>query len=324
MSIPSAVRARQGLIYILLGVTGYAFLPVFASYIRGDGLAPLDTVLWRYVISLPILWLMAARTIQQLKLRAAAGRKPLPRVKLFILGIILAVEGMAAFIGLQYLSPGIYLVLFYTYPAITAVLSTLLGDRLSGMGWLAVVLTMIGVALTATDFVSLSGGLNFDQNQLIGAFCALVNATLAAIYFIWLDRMMRGHSGTAHATAWMATGAVVFLGIISAARGLGAPQQVSTWVHLAALALVSTVMPLFMINKGIQSAGPTRAAIFGTIEPLLTAILALLILGETMQPVQWVGGVIVVASVILLQLRGSSEKVPAVEAAPAPIPATEG
>ena len=87
--------------------------------------------------------------------------------------------------------------------------------------------------------------------------------------------------------------------------GFNLPQSQDVWLHLVGLALVSTLLPIFALNIGIQKLGPTRAAIFGTIEPLTTSLLALIFLGEVMQPIQWLGGLVIVVSVILLQTLGS-------------------
>ncbi len=60
---------------------------------------------------------------------------------------------------------------------------------------------------------------------------------------------------------------------------------------------------MFFLNAGIQKVGPARAAIIGTIEPILTLIWTFLLLGEHMRPLQLVGGVLILASIILLQAQ---------------------
>lgn len=299
-------RSQKGLIYILITVTGYSFLPIFANHLRAEGMAPLEQAFWRYFFAAPIFWVLVGAPL--LKRRKQADQpneitpsKRLPYWGLLLVGFSLAAEGLAAFIGLQFISPGVYLVLFYTYPSITAIFSMFLGERLSMVGWIALGITLIGVALTAANFT-----LALDQQQMIGAAFALLNAVGAAFYFVMMDRLMRGNSNTVGASAVTVTGALIFLTVIALAQGVQAPQTSNAWLNLLGLVIISTVIPVFTMNKGIQAAGPTRAAIFGTIEPLLTAILAQVILGDTMQSMQWIGGALVVFSVILLQIRGSA------------------
>ncbi len=305
-------RERLGLLFILCSITGYAFLPIFAAGLRDAGLPPIETTFWRYFFALPFFVLIAFSK------PLPSFAKPLPRLGLFLVGFGLAGEGLAAFIGLQYIPAGIYLVLFYTYPAMTALFSSFLGERLNAVGWFALALTLLGVMLTVADF-----DMGSNPDLWIGVVCALVNAFLAAIYFIAMGRLLKGHSSTVRAGAYTVSGSLVFLAVLAVGggvingTGVAVPQGANAWLNLAALVLISTVMPIIMLNKGIQAAGATRAAIFGTIEPLLTAVLAQVILGELMQPVQWLGGVIVIASVILLQLRGGASA-ESVQPAPAP------
>ena len=66
------------------------------------------------------------------------------------------------------------------------------------------------------------------------------------------------------------------------------------------------MLPVFALNAGIRKLGSTRAAIIATFEPLLTAVLALIFIGEVLLPIQWLGGAMIIASVIVLQLRRPS------------------
>ena len=132
---------RFGLLYVICAITGYAFLPVFAAGLRESGLPPIETVLWRYLFTLPLFILLSFSGQ-----KSAFSSKRLPRWGLFALGFGLAIEGIAAFVGLQYIPAGIYLVLYYTYPAFTALLSTFLGERMDSVGWIALALTLIGVS----------------------------------------------------------------------------------------------------------------------------------------------------------------------------------
>jgi drug/metabolite transporter (DMT)-like permease len=62
------------------------------------------------------------------------------------------------------------------------------------------------------------------------------------------------------------------------------------WGWLACLALVSTVASISLFFAGLRRVGPTTASILATVEPLVTVLLALLVLGETLGVLQAVGG----------------------------------
>lgn len=296
---------RDGFLLIALSVVGYSCLPVFTKNLYALGVTPLDIGFWRFFLTVPMFWaIVIARGERPL----TALSKPLPRLRVMAMGTLLGFAALAAFFGLQRLPAGTFSVLFYSYPALVALIEALLGERLSRLAWGALGLTLAGVALTAPDF---SAG--FSGDNLPGILLALADALVVAVYMTTSSRLLRGYPDMMRAGAWASTGALVVIAVLALARGLAIPQG-EAWVYFVALALVSTVLPVFGLNAGIQKLGATRAAIIATFEPVLTAALAMIFLGEMMFPIQWVGGALIIASVILLQVRRSPAKV-----APAPV-----
>ncbi|MCC6804494.1 MAG: DMT family transporter [Anaerolineae bacterium] len=285
---------RDGFLLITLSVIGYSCLPVFTKNLYALGVAPLDIGFWRFFLTVPIFWAIVVARGRRV---FAANAKPLPRLRVMAMGTLLGFAALAAFFGLERLPAGTFSVLFYSYPALVALIEAALGERLSSQAWLALGLTLAGVALTAPDF---SAG--FSGDNLPGILLALADALVVAVYMTASSRLLRGSSDIARGSAWAVTGALVVIAVLALGRGLALPQG-AAWVQLAALALVSTVLPVFGLNAGIQKLGATRAAIIATFEPVLTAVLAMIFLGEVMQPMQWVGGALIIASVILLQAR---------------------
>lgn len=303
---------RDGLLLLLLSALGYSFLPVIANWLETTGIAPLDVVIWRYIFATLLIWLIIVAR------RAPPPVKPLPRLSLLMAGLFFALAALAAFFGLRLIPAGMFVVLFYTYPAFVVLLSIPLGERLPRLGWFALLLTLIGVALMTPDFFALLQPNNLfstlpmipasiapESNTFGGVVLALANALIVAVSFLLINRVLRGHKTSARASAWEITGALVFLLILVFLRGLILPPSPLAWVLLMLLASVSTVMPIFALTAGIQKFGASRAAIVSTIEPLMSVALAALLLGEALLPVQLLGGAFILLSVILLQIKRS-------------------
>ncbi len=296
---------RTGIIYILLSVTGYSFFPTFARLLQESGLPSLDIATWRFAIAAPLFWLVV------LIRRSPPAARRLPRNQLLGMGTLLAVGAVCAFFAFERIPVPTFIVLFYTYPALVALLSAFLGERLPLQSWLALGLTLVGVALTAPDF---SQGLSGDN--LIGVTLSLVNALIVAIMIMLSSRLLRGHTQLARASAWTVTGACLVFLALTLVRRPGVPQQPTEWIGLLAMASFSTVFPIFFLNAGIQKLGPTKASIMGTVEPVFTTILAMLFLGDTIEPIQLLGSLLILASLLLLQLRRSPQPQPF----PSPLP----
>jgi drug/metabolite transporter (DMT)-like permease len=314
---------RDGMLLVLASVTGYSMLPVFIKALQVAGLSSLDIATWRFALAVPLFWLMVRA------LRMPKGDRPLPRGKLLVMGILLATAAVLTFWGFERMPAGTFVVLFYTYPAMVAVLSALLGERLPPAGWGALLLTTIGIILTVPDF-----GQGIGSDSFVGVVLALISAFIVAVYFILSGRLLKGHTALGAASAWTTTGALLTLLVLIPFRALQMPGSFSDhlgeiifsmpllaanhpngtelWLKLLAIATVSTVLGSFFLTIGIQKVGAARASIVGTVEPILTLIFTRVFLGEEMLPVQLIGGSLIVASLILIQI-GSRIKVPALE-----------
>lgn len=280
---------RTGMFFVFLAICGYSFLPVIVKQIQALGLASLDIATWRFTFAMPALWLIIF-----LRRRPPA---PLPRGRLLGLGGLMAMAALTAFFGLERLPASTMVVLFYTYPTMVAIMALFLGDRLPLQGWVALVLTLIGIAFTVPDF---SAG--FSGDNMIGVLLALLNALIVAVYFILNGRVLRGYTGMMRASAWVITGAfLTFFVVALIRRDVAVPDDPALWVYLLLLATGCTVLPIVSITIGIQHLGASRAAILGAFEPVMTVLIAAAILGERMTPSQMVGGVFIVLSIVLLQ-----------------------
>ncbi len=291
------------MIYILLAATGYSCLPIFTKTLLASGLDPIDLAAWRYVVAVPLFWLIALRR----PVAPLEGR--VPRLPVMVLGSLLALAAIAAFFGLQRTPAGTYVVIFYTYPTMVALISLFRGERLSSTGYGALLLTVVGIVLSTPGFET-----GFTADALPGLITALINALIVAVYFLWSNRLLRGLPPL-RAGAWTVTGTLVTLLILAPLGGISVPSSLDAWVNLVLLAVISTVLPVFSLNIGIQKLGATKASIVSSFEPILTSVLALIFLNESMQPIQWLGAMSIVASVVILQLRPQ----PATKTVPEPL-----
>lgn len=284
------VLLRSGVPFIMVGSLGYALLPVWVRGLEPSGLAPLDLTFWRYLIAAPALWLLLTL------LAVPAPTRPLPYPGLLLLGLILAGSALAAFIGLRLMPVPTYALLIYSYPAQVALLNYLRGERMSRRDVLALLMTSTGILLT---LYGVEGG--FAAIGGTGALVAFLNAFLIALYFLVNHQVMRAHRSVERASAWAMTGALLVILPVSLLTGVTLPPDARSWGLLTGLALSSTVMPVFMYTVGIKRLGASRAAILSTSEPVLTALLAFLLLGELIQPLQLPGGALILMSIVLLR-----------------------
>jgi len=283
---------RDGALLVFISAAGYACFPLFSKAAFDSGLSPLDLLEWRFLIATPLVWLLL------LGLRAPAPAKPLPRCRLLGMGALFTVSSTSALFSLTRLPVSTYTVVLYTYPALVALLSLWFGERLSGWGWLALGMTLIGLLFTVPDF-----GTGLQGSDLGGIALGLLNASAYAVYIVLSGRLLRGQTALARASAWSITGSGLAMAALVVVRGLAVPAGPAGWANVLALVGFSTLLPIFTFYAGMHRIGAARAAILSTLEPLLSVILAVLIRHEVLSPEQVFGGALILFSVILLQTR---------------------
>lgn len=287
-----------GLIAVTFSIAGYALLPILTRTIyQFSTLQPTDIAIWRFIFATPAIWLVIClRDMKQAeKPKKRDSRRQILRI--MALGLLYTCATLAAFFGLQYIPASLYTVLFYTYPAMVAIISLFLGQRLRLVAWVALAFTLFGVMLTVTD-LSISG-----ENTALGLSIAILNAIVVAIYFVIISREMPKMSSVSRGAAWVITGTLFILLLLIPFFGLRLPDNLQTWGLLLAMATWSTAMPIFVINIAIQKLGVSQAAIISTSEPIVTMMLAMILLNETILPIQWFGAVFIIAGVIILEIR---------------------
>ena len=174
-------HARLGILYMLTSVIALGFTPSLVRKIyEASELTALQVSVWRFVLAAVMLWLFTKLNHREGHPFSRRSRALLGRAG--TVGIFYGLAVVAFFSSLERIPVPVFILIFYSYPIIVAVLSRILGERLTGMFWPAALLTLGGVALT----VVMEG-----EEALVGALLALVSAYLIAQYFVVNQRILR-------------------------------------------------------------------------------------------------------------------------------------
>jgi drug/metabolite transporter (DMT)-like permease len=97
--------------------------------------------------------------------------------------------------------------------------------------------------------------------------------------------------------------------IVALSRGeLAVPADGQSWLILAALTIVPSMLGIPLILAAINRIGSARAALVSTIEPVVTVLLAFTLLRETFQSLQAVGAVLILCSAVVLPFLSNQSK----------------
>ena len=304
---------RVGALLCLVAGGSFALQPVLVklAFDGGAGVASVGAI--RFALAAAAFALIARRAI------AAAPARTL--LAPFLLGLtIYGLETGLFFASLERIDVSLASLLMCSYPALVVAGAVLLRrERASRRRAVALVVALLGVALV------LAGGVGGAMDP-VGIGLALGAAIAYAAYVLVSDRLLGTTEPLVLATMLCAGAATAFAVGGAATGSLEAPRA-STLLVVGAIALVATVLPIAAFLGGVQRIGPSRATILGTIEPPVTIALSALVFGERLGAVQLLGAGLVVAGVVILQLRRRPKlrpvPQPAPRPAPEPVPATE-
>jgi drug/metabolite transporter (DMT)-like permease len=168
-------------------------------------------------------------------------------------------------------------------------------ERLHARHWLATVVSFLGVALVAAGA---SGGLSGD---LGGILLGLGAALTWAAYSVAMGPLMQRYSPYRISAFMLLVGSIPLL--VSALGQLVAQD----WQGLSALAwacfFYSLFFSLVFTNiwwfEAIDRIGAARASLYANLNPFLGAFFALVVLSEEMGLLQFVGGAVIGAGILL-------------------------
>jgi DME family drug/metabolite transporter len=190
-------------------------------------------------------------------------------------------------------------VLLYTAPAWVVVLSwRLFAERVDGRKIVALLLTLAGCFLIVGAYDLAHVSLN-----LAGIVLSLASGLTYGLYIIFNKYALRKYSPWTVLTYAIGIGSALLLFTQSPATlvsALASPAQIG-W--LLAMAIVPTLGGNLLFVSGLRYLPAGVASIVATLEPVMAALLAFLVLGERLQPPQLVGGVMVVGAVLLIYRR---------------------
>ncbi len=216
-------------------------------------------------------------------------------VATLFLGVIYTAMTLCFFGSLRFLTAGIATIVLYTYPTFVVVLAAiLLGERVTVRTVLALGLATGGVALVVR-----TGAIDIDA---IGVALALGAAAFYAVYTTG-SRMLSPSISPRGLMIGILLGTTASMSIYGVIDGrIGMPAGADEWGVVLGLALVSTVIPHLLFYEGVARLEAGRVGVVSTAEPVVTVALGTILLGEPVTAFLLVGGVLVLAGVVLVQL----------------------
>ncbi len=304
----SEARRTAGVVLCLVSACGFGLMAIFAKQAYAAGLGVTALLAARFGLAAVVFWAIVALRGH----RARAVPRPRPGRRIVLASLALGAIGYAAqaglfFSALRHIDASLTSLLLYTYPALVFCGAVALGrESVTPRKALALALASAGAGL-----VLLGGGTH--GLQATGVALALGAGAMYAIYVLVADGVV-GRIDAFHLGALVATGAAATFLLTGALSG-ALVFTPGGWLWIAAIALLSTVLPIATFMLGMARVGAATASIVSTAEPVVTVALAVALYGDVLGPLQGLGALLVLTAVVALQARGARISRPTATAA---------
>lgn len=287
-------RETQGYLYILIGSTLWGISSVVAKALFNIGLPPTELIVVRLILATLILLIILLLYDRR---RIIISLKDLPYF--LILGFI-GVTGMQFFyyFTISKIQVGPAILLQYLQPVWVSLYAFLFQrEPISRTKAVALLLAVVGCYFVV-------GGYRMDLFLLnrVGIMSGLIASFFFTFYALYGEKGLKKYDPWTLLLYGFGLSAVFYMIVVSPVKIISDGHPLKVWIAFFYIAVFSTLLPFGFYFKGMERIRATRASITSTWEPVVAGGAAYLVLGEVLSPLQVLGGVGVIAAVVLLQL----------------------
>ncbi|HSS61053.1 MAG TPA: DMT family transporter [Candidatus Limnocylindrales bacterium] len=274
---------------VLVSAVAFGTLSIFAKLAYNAGLGTEQLLAFRFVLAAIGMWALSF----------AVGQSPLRLARRRVLGLVAlgginyTGQALTYFLALRTLPVSLCVLIVYIYPSLVVIAGWLfLRRHISIWHVAALVASFAGVIL-------LVGGAQFQVG--VGLIFAFAAPLMYTTFILFSERVMDGLPPVAASTVMMSATAIV-LSIVAAIAGqLTLPTTPRAWAISVGIAVVPTMIAISLFLAGLPRVGAARASLISTLELVVTVGLAILILGDRFTLLEAIGGVLVLAAVVVVQ-----------------------
>lgn len=283
-------KKHAGSFMVVASAAGFATLAIFIKLAYDAGVNTITILAFRFLLAALILWPI-------LKLRNIPFNiKPKTIVQLCLMGA-LGYGTMSTFFALsiEHLPVSLAAMLLYTYPALVTLLSFAVGDEhITWHKCIALAICFSGLFLIL--------GVSFASISTIGVLLGMGAAVVYSGYIVIGNRVLKNVHPLVATTYVCSAAAAAFILIGLAKGSLILTMPVNAWLSLAGIAILGTIVGILFFFAGLSRIGAANASIISTAEPLITVLLSVTLLGDSVSLLQSLGGLLIIAGIIVLQL----------------------
>jgi drug/metabolite transporter (DMT)-like permease len=219
----------------------------------------------------------------------------------FVLGILgVAVSNYFYYVAIQRTNVATAIIVQYTAPVWVLLYVVARGQqKLTAQKVIAVALAVTGIALVI-DLLGATSGTSLHLDPY-GVIAALLASFSFVFYNVAGHRILARHDRW-RVLVWTLTAATAFWLVVNPPwKIVDAHYAPAQWLFLFVFSMISVLGAFSLYFLGLQYLEPTRAIIASCLEPVFSILLAALLLGEVLRPIQTFGIALVLSAIVIVQ-----------------------
>lgn len=286
--------ANKGKLCLVISAFIYGLAPILAKAAYEGGANEITLAFLRTFLTVPLLLLIIKADHKSLRLTKKEFKE------ILILGTIGgALPIVLLYISYNHISTGLATTLHFIYPIIIIFASAVVyREKISVPTILAAITVTIGIFM----FADIS-----NSSDKVGIVLAILSGVFYSFYVIYIDKSGLDRMDHAKFTFYLMiimSIATLIFGLITGEVSFAMSKR--SWAFSFLISFLITVLATPLFQAGVKFEGAASAGIISTIEPITTIILGAMFLGEAMQPMQYIGGILIFAGITAAQLKNTS------------------
>lgn len=284
-----------GSTYGIFSAVGFGTVPILALFAYDGGINVITLLFLRFTLIAVFLFLYILLT----KRKVILNKKKI--IILFIMGgIFYSVFSFCYFTAIRFIPASLAVLIFYTYPFITAGISYfLLNMKLTNKAIGAILLSFIGL-------IFVLGKANGDI-VLIGILLAFGSAIFYSIYTLFGDYILKDVPLLTMIATVCLFAALSFLTIGLVSNNINFSFANNSWMWVLGIAIIS-MLGFLAFFQGIKMTNPTSISVLSMIEPVVTIVLSIIFFSDSLNFYQIIGAFLVLGGAFLVILSVRERK----------------
>ena len=217
------------------------------------------------------------------------------------------VSSFLDFVGLRYVSAGIERLILFIYPTFVVIISAIwfkvqVTKRQIG----ALIITYSGLLIA---YVSEAHVYSLGSDFFFGSLCVFICAITFAIYIAGSGKLIPSIGSVkfnSYAMSFASLGVLTHFAVTSDKSLLG--LQPIVYGYSAFMAIISTVIPSYLVSIGLKRLGANNTAIISSLGPISTILQASYFLDESVSALQWLGTLCILVGILMISWKASSQQ----------------